>query len=348
MKKKVAIFYAVLAALLYAINIPLSKYIAPHVGASMNAAFLYLGAGIGLFIYELLLKAFGKKDESQPLNKNDLPFVILMVVLDIAAPILLMFGLRLTTSANASLLNNFEIVATTVIALLIFKETVSKKLWTAIAIVTLAGVILTFEGAGSFTFNAGSFLVLGACVCWGFENNCTRKISNKSAVEIVVIKGTFSGLGSLIFALVTGESFPALKYIAFALALGFVAYGLSIKFYIGAQKELGAAKTSAYYSVAPFLGVAFGMILLGERPQLNFYIALAFMIVATVIMVIDTLSVQHEHIHTHIHTHAHSHGGLVHTHEHAHTHAHLHAHFEDKEEFHNHNHLTIKGHSHSH
>ena len=128
------------------------------------------------------------------------------------------------------------------------------------------------------------FLYLGA----GFENNCTKMISNKSSEEIVVIKGIFSGLGSVIIALIIGENIPSTKYILAVLLLGFVAYGLSINFYIMAQKDLGAAKTSAYYSIAPFLGVAFSMILLGERPRWQFYVALGIIVISTFIMIKDT------------------------------------------------------------
>lgn len=138
-------------------------------------------------------------------------------------------------------------------------------------------------------FNAGSLFVLAASACWGMENNCANKISHKSAVEIVVIKGCFSGLGSLIVALLLGEQLPALKWMVLVLLLGFVAYGLSINFYIRAQNQLGAAKTSAFYSVAPFLGVAFSMMLLAERPGMQFYVALIIMIISTVLMIKDTL-----------------------------------------------------------
>ena len=212
-----------------------------------------------------------------------------MVLLDIVAPILLMFGIKNSNAANVSLINNFEIVATSLIALFVFKEVVSKKLWSAIALVTVASIILTFEGLDALSFNIGSLFVLGACVCWGLENNCTKMISNKSSIEIVVIKGTFSGLGSLVVALVVGEKIPHFNMILCALLVGFVAYGLSIHFYIMAQKDLGAAKTSAYYSIAPFLGVAFGMLLLGERPSIRFYVALAVMIVSTYFMIKDTI-----------------------------------------------------------
>ena len=288
-KKQLATFFAILAATLYAINVPLSKIFLEHVGTTMMAAFLYLGAGVGLFLYGLLEKAFGSGEKQERLTKKELPYTIGMVVLDILAPIFLMMGIARTNSANASLLNNFEIVATSLIALFIFKEKISKLLWAAIALVVAASVILSFEGAGAFVFNEGSLFVLAASVCWGMENNCTNKISHKSAVEIVVIKGCFSGLGSLIIAFLIGEKLPAVKWMLPVLLLGFVAYGLSINFYIRAQNSLGAAKTSAFYSVAPFLGVAFSMLLLGERPGVQFYVGLLIMAVSTVLMIKDTL-----------------------------------------------------------
>lgn len=258
-----------------------------------------------------------------------------------------MSGISETTSANVSLLNNFEIVATSLIAFFIFHEVLSRRLIAAILLVTLSSVILSFEGMDSFVFNRGSLLVLGACICWGFENNCTKMLSSKSSVEIVTIKGCFSGMGSLVIALFLGEKIPSFLWILAVLVLGFVSYGLSINFYILAQKELGAAKTSAYYSIAPFLGVAFSMILLKERPEIRFYMALFIMLISTVLMVRDNVTLQHTHMHTHVHTHEHRHGNLVHTHEHAHEHSHLHVH-EGDEEAHLHQHEDLPEHNHLH
>ena len=288
-KKTTATVFAILAAALYAINTPFSKLLIEYVDSTMMAGFLYFGAGLGMFLYTSISGVFGKKVVKEPLTKAELPYTIAMILLDIAAPILLMHGLSITTSANATLLNNFEIVATSLIALVIFKEFISKKLWIAISLVTLASVILTFEGAGSFTFNLGSLMVLGAATCWGFENNCTRMLSHKSSEEIVIIKGIFSGLGSLIAAFILGEQIPQLIYIVAVMVLGFVSYGLSINFYIMAQAKLGAAKTSAYYSIAPFLGVAFSLFLVGERPALQFYVALTVLLAGTVLIIRDTL-----------------------------------------------------------
>ena len=345
--KNLATVFAILAAALYAVNVPFSKLLLDVVQPTMMAALLYLGAGLGMLLSIVAGKAVGRDAIKEPLTRKELPYTAAMVALDIAAPILLMLGIARTNSANVSLLNNFEIVATSLIALVIFKEVLSRRLCTAIILVTIASVVLGFEGEGSFTFNAGSLFVLGACVCWGLENNCTKMISSKSSAEIVIIKGCFSGLGSLVIALSIGERLPALKWVLCVLLLGFVAYGLSINFYIMAQKDLGAAKTSAFYSVAPFLGVAFSMVLLGERPGVRFYAALAIMVVATVLMVKDTIALQHSHSHTHTHTHEHSHGELVHTHEHTHEHTHPHTHEADLDE-HTHEHTDLTTHDHFH
>lgn len=189
--KYIAITYALLAAILYALNIPLSKLLLNHVEPTMTASLLYLGAGIGLLMYGSIEKIVKHKDKKDLLTKKELPYTIAMVVLDIVAPILLMIGITKTNSSNVSLLSNFEIVATSIIALLIFKEVISFNLWISIFLVTVASVLLSFDGSHAFTLNEGSLFVLGATICWGFENNCTKMISHKSSTEIVVIKGFF-------------------------------------------------------------------------------------------------------------------------------------------------------------
>ena len=286
--KKIATIYAILAAALYAINVPLSKILMEYVQPTMMAAFLYLGAGLGLFLYGLAEKATGKGEKRASLTKKELPYTIAMIVLDIAAPIFLLLGISYTTAANASLLNNFEIVATSLIALFIFKEAISKKLWLAIILVTISSAILSFEDLSSFSFSIGSLFVLLACVCWGLENNCTRCLSSKNPLEIVVIKGFGSGLGSLIIAFALGETLPQFIYIIFALLLGFVAYGLSIYFYIYAQRDLGAAKTSAYYAVAPFVGAALSMLIFWQLPPISYFIGLIIMMAGTYFASIDS------------------------------------------------------------
>lgn len=316
-----AVLFALLAAVFYALNTPFSKLLLAEIPATMMAALLYLGAGIGVGI--MYCFHWKKEDKKERLTKKDLPYTIGMIVLDIAAPILLILGIQNGTASNASLLGNFEIVATTVIALIFFGEKVSGKLWAAIGLITLSSIILSFEGIGSFQFSGGSLLVLLATCCWGLENNCTRSISDKSSYEIVTIKGIFSGLGSLIVGFIIGEKLPSVRFILPAMLLGFVAYGLSIFMYVRAQRTLGAAKTSAYYAVAPFIGSFLGFVLVGDELSLNYVIAFLVMIAGTVSVVSDTLLMHHRHMHTHTITHTHD--GSTHTHviDHEHKHSHI-------------------------
>ena len=279
--QKKATFFALLAAVLYAVNAPVSKLLLRQVPATVMAALLYLGAGAGVFLMGAAQRAAGREKQERPLTRKELPYTVGMVALDIAAPIFLMVGLTRTTAANASLLNNFEIVATSIIALVVFREAISKRLWLAIALVTASSLLLSFEDMSSLSFSWGSLLVLLACVCWGFENNCTRMLSSKDPMEIVVIKGFGSGLGSLVIALALGERLPGALLCLCALALGFVAYGLSIYFYIYAQRHLGAAKTSTYYAAAPFVGAGLSMVIFWEAPSGTYIAALVIMLAGT-------------------------------------------------------------------
>ena len=280
-RQKKAIYFAILSASLYAISLPVSKLLLKEIPPTLMASFLYIGSGLGMFIVGLIKNKIYKEKTEARLTKQELPYTIGMIVLDIAAPIFLMFGLTMTTSANASLLNNFEIVATSVIALGIFKEFISKRLWGAIILITVSSIILSVKDISSLSFSFGSVLVLLGCICWGFENNCTRKLSIKDPLEIVVIKGFGSGIGSLLIALTIGEQTNNIPYIIAALVLGFFSFGLSIFFYIYAQRDLGAAKTSAYYAIAPFIGVGLSFIMFREIPGFSFIIALVIMIIGT-------------------------------------------------------------------
>ena len=277
MKRNYAIFCAILAAALYAINAPVSKLLLTQIPSTMMAGLLYLGAGIGM----LILEKWGRKKEEQPLTRKELPYTAAMVILDIAAPIFLMIGLTRCSAANASLLNNFEIVATSLIALMVFKEAIGKRLWLAIILVTISSILLSFEDMSSLQFSWGSLFVLLACVSWGFENNCTRMLSSKNPAQIVIIKGFGSGLGAILLSLLIGERFFRIGYIMLALLLGFVAYGLSIYFYIYAQRDLGAAKTSTYYAVSPFIGAGLSLVIFHELPSVLFVAALLIMALGT-------------------------------------------------------------------
>ncbi len=327
--KKTGISMAILAAGLYGISSPASKLLLAEIPPTLMAALLYLGAGFGM----LMVKAINVLSKREPveakMTSRDWPYIVGMILLDIAAPILLMLGITMTTAANASLLNNFEIVATSLIALFIFKEAIGRRMWVAIAFITLSSMVLSVQNLSSFTVSVGSVFILLACVCWGFENNCTRMLSLKDPMQIVVVKGFGSGFGAIIISFFLKESSSNFIYIALALLLGFVAYGLSIFFYIKAQRELGAARTSAFYAAAPFIGVLVSWLVLKEGMTGTFLIALVIMLIGTYFAV----SEQHEHSHHHevqIHEHKHNHNDFHHDHlhdsaqvgEHSHEHAH--------------------------
>ncbi len=273
------VFLAILAAALYAINAPLSKILLEYMPSTLMAGFLYVGAGLGMLAIAAIRKTRHVETNEARLTKTELPFTVAMILLDVAAPIFLLLGLKSTSSASASLLNNFEIVATATIALAVFKEKISLRLWVGIGFVTLSCLLLSVEDFSSFQFSYGSLLIILACVCWGFENNCTRKISSKDPLQIVLLKGIFSGVGSIIIGLCIGERITVLWSVFAVLLVGFVAYGLSIFFYVYAQRTLGAARTSAYYAVAPFIGTILSLVIFREIPHYTYFIALGLMII---------------------------------------------------------------------
>ncbi len=285
MKKRnsVGIFLAILAAALYAINSPFSKLLLTYMPSTLMAGFLYLGAGLGMGVVALIRKVSKRELTEEKITKADMPYTIAMIILDIAAPIFLLLGLSYTTAANASLLNNFEIVATALIALMIFKEKISPRLWFGIGFVVVSCALLSFEDVSSLKFSLGSIFILIACICWGIENNCTRRLSSKDPLEIVLLKGVFSGLGSVIIGLVIGERITCLWSVFAVLAVGCVAYGFSIFVYVYAQRLLGAARTSAYYAIAPFIGVLLSLLIFKQPPPYTFFIALALMAIGALL-----------------------------------------------------------------
>ena len=274
---RTGILLAILAAALYAINSPFSKLLLKSIPSTLLAGVLYLGAGLGMAAVALVRRARKVPRTEEPFTRSDTPFVLAMIVLDIAAPILLLLGLSTTTAANASLLNNFEIVATALIALCLFREAVSPRLWGGIILVTLSCALLSFEDITALRPSAGSLFILGACLCWGLENNCTRRLSSTDPLMVVLFKGVFSGLGSLSIGLALGERPTSFVAVPAALAVGFVAYGMSIFCYVYAQRMLGAARTGAYYAIAPFIGTALSLAIFRDPPPATSIVALILM-----------------------------------------------------------------------
>lgn len=273
------IMMAILAAVLYAVSSPFSKILLNEMPPTLMAGFLYLGAGVGMSLIAVSRRVRQVENTEIHLSKAEMPYTVAMILLDIAAPICMLIGLNATTAANASLLNNFEIVATALIALVVFRERISKRLWMGILFVTLSSVILSFEDVTSLEFSYGSLFVLLAAVFWGLENNCTRKLSSCDPLEIVLLKGIFSGTGSIVIGLVIGERLMNLWSVIAVMAVGIVSYGLSIYFYVHAQRLLGAARTSAYYAVSPFIAAFLSILIFGQIPEVTYFIAFILMAV---------------------------------------------------------------------
>lgn len=344
----ISVFQAILAAALFGISAPFSKLLLIELSPLMLSALLYLGAGIGMLAIYSIRRISKTKFIEASLAKQELPFILLMVALDIAAPISLMVGLNLTTSSNAALLNNFEIAATSVIALVVFKEAISKRLWLSISLITLSSIILSIKDFSSFSFSMGSIFVLLACIFWGLENNCTRKLSIKDPLQVVIIKGIGSGLGALAIAISANQTSWNPVFITLSLFLGFLAYGLSIFFYVTAQRSLGAARTSAYYAVAPFIGVGISFIIFEEPITVSFLAASIVMVLGTYFAIFEKH--EHKHLHTLIeHDHRHNHTDKHHNHSHElitnDEHTHLHTH---EKLVHNHQHTLDIHHAHEH
>lgn len=342
------VLFALLAALLFGLNAPMSKLLVQRIHPLFLASLLYIGAGLGMLAVSALRRFAGATQRESSLTRRELPFVVLMILLDIAAPVLMMFGLTLTSSSTAALLSNFEIAATAIFALLLFKESIGKRLWIAIGLITAASILLSTGDLSGVRVSPGALLVLLACVCWGIENNTTRRLSIKDPLQIVVIKGFGSGLGALLIALAWGSISAPLGYILAALLLGFVAYGLSIFFYVSAQRDLGAARTSVYYASAPFIGVVISWIVFRDTLSVMFLAALGLMLLGTWLAATE----RHGHLHRHLavtHAHRHGHTDGHHTHLHAdgfsgeHNHEHTHEPVE-----HDHAHLPDEHHRHEH
>jgi drug/metabolite transporter (DMT)-like permease len=351
---KYPILQALGAAVLFGASAPLSKILLQDVEPVVLAGLLYLGSGVSAVILRFFRLASEKNVSIEAdLTSRDLPWLAGAVVAGgILAPIILLIGLQSTPAATASLLLNLESVATVVIASFIFSEAIGKRIWWAMASLTIAGIVLSVDFTGSWGLSFGAMAVIGACFLWGLDNNLTRNVSAKDPLSIVAIKGLVAGSFSLVLGLILGNSLPSLGIITLAMLVGSFSYGVSITLFVLAMRSLGAARTVTLYATAPFVGVALSLILLREQPSSLFYVSLPLMILGVVLM----LNESHAHSHAHRfeqHDHSHSHPDNHHlhthkskspeeaiTHSHAHTHPpveHEHAHTPDLHHRHPHN-----------
>jgi len=343
---------AILAAILFGASTPLAKLLLGETDSIVLAALLYLGSGVGAGLLVASRKFLGGSGSVEArIRRADLPWLIGAVLAGgVAAPIILLLGLKNTSAASASLLLNFEGVATTLIAALVFKEAIGKRTVFAISLITLASILLTWQPPAARAFSVGALGILGACLLWGLDNNFTRNISSKNPLAIVAIKGLGAGTFSLVLAFFLGKSLPGVTQTLWALLLGFICYGLSIALFILALRNLGTARTSTLFGLAPFVGMLISLAIFRETPQSLFFYSLPLMVTGAWLM----LRENHWHIHLHErleHEHRHTHPDEHHVHAHAdndffigeHSHTHVHETID-----HSHGHAPDLHHRHQH
>jgi drug/metabolite transporter (DMT)-like permease len=337
-----AAFTALLAAALFGATTPLAKTLLGSLSPFMVAGLFYLGSGVGLAIGILIQRLRRTTDERQNesrIHVSEVPWLLGAIAAGgVAGPALLMFGLGTTTAATSSLLLNLEGVFTAVIAWVVFRENVDLQIFLGMVAIVAGGVALSWQ-PGATGMPVGALLVVGACVAWAIDNNLTRKVSTNDATVIACLKGLVAGSVNLGIALLLGAHLSSVGKIAAAMLTGFAGYGVSLVLFVVALRNLGTARTGAYFSVAPIFGVALSLILWPELPSLLFWLAAALMALGIWLHIRE----RHEHPHTH--------EVLDHNHRHRHDEHHQHAHdFEwDSEEPHTHPHQhTPITHAHAH
>jgi len=274
----ISILQALFAALLFGASAPLAKLLLGQVSPIALAGLLYLGSGIGVLLVKIVQGASTKEAR---ITRPDWKWLAGAVIAGgVAAPIVLLFSLQQTPASTASLLLNFEGVATTTIAVLVFREAVSKRALWAVVCVGIASILLTWDTSEQWGLSLGALGVLGACILWGIDNNFTRRISAKDPLTIVLVKGLGAGTFSLLLALVLGNVLPALAVVLGALLLGSISYGMSIVLFIRAMRGLGASRTSALFGTSPVAGVILSLIIFHDPLNTLFLIALPLIVIA--------------------------------------------------------------------
>jgi drug/metabolite transporter (DMT)-like permease len=347
MRRDPGIPLALGAALLFGASTPLAKLALSSADPLIVAGLLYLGSGIGLSVVRSIRS--GATLET-PLSRSDLPWLAGAILAGgLVGPALLLLGLMNTSASAASLLLNLEAVATAVIAWIVFRENVDKRVGAGFALILLGGVFLSLPPEGGFALSESALLIAAACLCWGIDNNLTRKISGSDPSQIAMWKGLVAGAVNTGLALAIGAKLPALGTILAVAAIGFFAYGVSLVLFVRALRHLGTARTGAYFSIAPFVGTALAFAMGQGRLDWAFCAAGILMSIGVWLHVTEHHEhmhvhepLEHEHLHYHDEHHQHEHSpsdppGEPHAHRHRHAWLkHAHPHYPDIHHRHKH------------
>jgi len=330
---------ALAAAALFGASTPLAKALLGQTGPWMLAALLYLGAGTGLGLVRLIRRLSGAAAAEAPLRRRDLGWLAaVMLSGGVAGPVLLMLGLRHSAAADAALLLNLEGLLTLGIAWVVYHEHADLRIGIGAAAILLGAVILSSAGPVG-GIGAGAPLIAAACLCWAIDNNLTRRLSAADPLQIAMLKGLVAGSINFVLARVAGDALPALLPLAGGLVVGLFGYGVSLMLFVLALRHLGAARTGAYFSLAPFIGAAVAVLVFGEPVGWRFAVAALLMAIGLYLHLAERHAhehrheaLEHEHVHEHDahhrhvhapgdppgepHVHVHRHAALVHSHPH--------------------------------
>jgi drug/metabolite transporter (DMT)-like permease len=334
------------AALLFGAGTPLAKALLAGVDPWLLAGLLYLGSGLGL----TLVRALRPAQARVRLAPGEWRWLTLAVAFGgVVGPVLLMYGLVGMPASGAALLLNAESVFTAVIAWVVFRENVDRRVFIGMVAVVAGAMFLSWPGRADFGDMLPALAVLGACLCWGIDNNLTRKVSLADAGWIASVKGLCAGATNLVLAFAFGAAWPTWQAVGGALAVGFVAYGVSLVLFVIGLRHLGTARTGAYFGVAPFFGALLAVLALGETVTLQLTIAGALMALGVWLHLTERhehehfhTALEHDHEHTHDEHHQHAHtepvpSGAQHSHWHRHEPTtHRHSHFPDAHHRHEH------------
>ena len=346
----VGILLAIASAVLFGASTPLAKLLLGAVDPWLMAGLLYLGAGVGLAVVHLSRSALRLPAVEAPLRRADVPWLAAVILTGgILGPLLLMLGLDRIDAAAASLLLNLEGLATMGIAWVVFRENVDRRLLLGAFAILAGAALLSWQDRAAFDW--GGLLIAGACLCWGIDNNLTRKLSSSDPVQIAMLKGLVAGAVNLALALWQGAVMPPPGLVAAAAVVGFLGYGVSLALFVLGLRYLGAARTGAYFSLAPFVGASLAVIVLDEPLSAQLVIAGCLMGVGLWLHLSERHDhdhvhemLEHEHRHRHDAHHQHAHAptdpaGEPHTHRHVHRPlVHRHPHYPDLHHRHGHSH----------
>ena len=345
---------ALSSAFVFGASTPIAKLLLGITDPLLLAGLLYLGSGAGLALVATGRRSLGLRRSEAPLRRCDLPWLGAIVLFGgILGPALFMCGLTLTPASTGALLLNIEGLATMTIAWVVFRENADRRIFLGAMAILAGAVLLSWpEAAGAGPqLSWGSVLIVLACVSWGIDNNLTRKLRAADPLQIAMIKGLVAGAVNLALALAGGAPAPGLRTVAAAAAVGFFGYGVSLVFFVLGLRHLGAARTGAYFSTAPFIGAALALPLFGETPTLALIGAALLMGIGVYLHVAEAHDHEHlheplEHEHRHVHDihHQHEHtsdapAGEPHSHGHRHPRLrHKHPHYPDLHHRHEHEH----------